>query len=318
MSRPLFDRIAVVDWSASATPTTGHDSIWIATLDVADASTSADTALTLTNQRTRHAALGEIIELAEPGRRTLLGVDFSLGFPAGTAAACGLQGTAWHAMWEFLGSEITDDQGNRNNRFAVADRINRSINRSINRPGRIACDAPAMPTPGPFWGCPPRQATEALTTTKPIRQPTWPGEWRSIETRLRTDAHRPFSAWQLLGAGAVGGQSLVGIAALQRLRQTLGQRMAIWPFTTGPALDAALDTGVELVVAEVWPSLWYVVVPPGVVKDAAQVESTVRRLARLDAAGDLLALFRLDFEGAVAEAVVEEEGWLLGVVGESI
>jgi hypothetical protein len=333
MGGPFFDRIAVVDWSANATPKTGPDSIWIAVVDLAEgfdvsarpdvsarlnasvgseataglnesvgSEATAGGVLSLTNPSTRREAIGEMSRLAEPGRRTLLGVDFSLGYPAGTAAACGLTGTAWPAMWGHLGAEIVDDERNRNNRFHVASRLNAAMG-----------DAP-----GPFWGCPPSRTSAALTATKPDRAATWPDEWRSVESELRGARHRPFSAWQLLGAGSVGGQSLVGIAALERLRRTLGDRLAVWPFTTGlgpPVFDLPAGDTIELVVAEVWPSLWEVTVPAGVVKDAAQVESTARRLAALDAAGALEEMFRVELDAEAALVVTEEEGWVLGVAG---
>lgn len=300
MSGPIFDRIAVVDWSASATPTTGTDSIWIAVLDVA---TAGDAALTLTNSSTRRAALETMAALAEPGRRTLLGVDFSLGYPAGTAAACGLTGVAWDVMWRRLGAGIVDDERNRNNRFAIASGLNAEMGVGA----------------GPFWGCPPSKADVTLTSTKPDREESWPNEWRVVESRLRDAGHRPFSAWQLLGAGAVGGQSLVGIAALDRLRWNLGRRMAIWPFTTGLQMDLDADQAdgvvAELVVAEVWPSLWDVMVPDGVVKDAAQVEFAACRLAALDESGELGGLFCPELDADIAAVVTGEEGWLLGVPG---
>ena len=109
----------------------------------------------------------------------------------------------------------------------------------------------------------------------------------------------------------MGSQSLVGIAALDRLRWNLGSRVSVWPFDTG--LDVPPVT--DVVVAEVWPSFWDVTVPPGVVKDAAQVEATARRLRQLDADGELGALFRPTVNDAVRSAVVDEEGWVLGVSG---
>ena len=68
MSAPIFDRIAVVDWSASATPNTGTDSIWIAVLDATQPSGGA---LTITNPSTRRAALTTMAALAEPGADAL-------------------------------------------------------------------------------------------------------------------------------------------------------------------------------------------------------------------------------------------------------
>ena len=295
MGPPLFDRIAMVDWSASATPKTGPDSIWIAVVERGNC--------TLSNPSTRRAAFAEIGALAVPGQRTLLGVDFSLGFPEGTAELVGLAGVPWAATWAELGAAIVDEANNANNRFEVAARLNRSMAAKVssNDVG-----------PGPFWGCPPSKAHASLTPTKPSRAEEWPDQWRAVEQRLRSDGHRPFSCWQLLGAGAVGSQSLVGIAGLERLRRSLGSRLAVWPFDSGLAVPPSAD----LVVAEVWPSLWEVPVPAGVIKDAAQVEATARRLAQLDDRSELEPLFRPRVGSAIEPIVVEEEGWVLGVAGD--
>ena len=282
----LFERIVVVDWSARSTPTTGADSVWIAVADSGG--------IELSNPSTRRAALTEITAATNSGRSTLIGVDFSLGFPRGATEALGLVGRPWRAMWELLGSEISDDDRNRNNRFAVASGLN----------AKVVNDAP-----GPFWGCPPAQRTDHLTSTKPARLRAWPPEWRYVEARLRDEGLRPFSAWQLLGAGAVGSQSLVGIAALERLRWNLGERLCVWPFDTG----LVVPTDTDVVVAEVWPSRWPVIIPPGMVKDAAQVQATAQRLVDMDAAGTLGALFVPAVETSQLDDILDEEGWVLGV-----
>jgi hypothetical protein len=282
----LFDRIVVVDWSASSSPTTGADSVWIA---IADAG-----GIELSNPSTRHTALAEIAAATDSGGLTLIGVDFSLGFPRGTAEALGLVGQPWRAMWELLGADVTDDERNLNNRFAVASGLNVKIGDD---------------SAGPFWGCPPARRTAHLTSTKPARSAAWPLEWRHVESRLRAEGLRPFSAWQLLGAGAVGSQSLVGIAALERLRWNLGDRMCVWPFDTG----LAEPTDVDIVVAEIWPSRWPITVPSGMVKDAAQVQLTAQRLFEMDAAGTLAALFAPGIATGELSDVLDEEGWVLGV-----
>jgi hypothetical protein len=288
----LFERIVVVDWSASSAPTTGADSVWIA---VADAGASAGAGgIELSNPSTRRIALAEIAAAVDSVGSTLIGVDFSLGFPRGAAEALGLVGRPWRAMWELLGSAVSDDERNRNNRFAVASSLNAEV---------------ANGAAGPFWGCPPAQRTDYLTSTKPARTAAWPPEWRHVEARLRAEGLRPFSAWQLLGAGAVGSQSLVGIAALERLRQNLGERLCVWPFDTGMA--APTDT--DVVVAEVWPSRWPVTVPSDMVKDAAQVQATAQRLVDMNSEGTLGALFAPLVESSQLDDVLREEGWVLGV-----
>lgn len=284
-----FDRIVMVDWSANAAPKSGKDSIWAAEVVVATGHVRS------ANLRTRHAAaeLLEHVTCAAEGR-VLVGVDFSLGFPQGTAAAMGLTSPAWIAMWAELAARMSDDASNLNNRFAVASDLN-----SMFGPG-----------PGPFWGCPPSRATDHLTTTKVACDPL--PQWRTVETLLRSRGRRPFSAWQLTGAGAVGSQSLLGIAVLERLVATVrsrGRSVDVWPFTTGFSVPTA-----DVVLVEIWPTL--VELPDTSndpwdtrVRDQLQVETLVTELA----SHDLAPLFTPDVAVASSTIVVDEEGWVFGV-----
>jgi hypothetical protein len=57
--------------------------------------------------------------------RVLVGFDFAYGYPRGFAAALGLTGTPWRAVWRYLTNEISDDpRTNINNRFEVAAQLN--------------------------------------------------------------------------------------------------------------------------------------------------------------------------------------------------
>jgi hypothetical protein len=300
--RAPFDRFVVVDWSANSTPKLGRDSIWIAVHD-------RTAEIALTNFPTRASAMEFLMELFEcdSTSTTLLGVDFSLGYPAGTAASLGVAGTPWSAMWTLLANRIADNDRNANNRFAVAAEFNQRITGG----------------PSPFWGCPPSAASESLTTTKPVTHATTKpvthaapaaelAQFRAVEQVLRHQGHRPFSSWQLLGAGAVGSQSLLGIARLHGLRRRFAGRIDIWPFTTGfqtPTLTAG-----SVVVAEVWPSMLDIGERDGVVRDAAQVNATVQWLADADVSGDIAALFSPLLAPEVAAVAVAEEGWVLGVI----
>ncbi|HEY3943294.1 MAG TPA: hypothetical protein VGL60_12550, partial [Acidimicrobiales bacterium] len=80
---PPFDQIVVVDWSASAKPTRGRDSIWVGRCEVG--SERRETR----NLPTRAAAASYLAELlgrsAATGAATLVGLDFSFGYPAGFA-----------------------------------------------------------------------------------------------------------------------------------------------------------------------------------------------------------------------------------------
>ena len=282
-----FDRIVAVDWSANSKPKTGADSIWIAEWS------HATQVLRSANISTRAAAVKLLAELAAGPGRCLIGVDFSLGFPTGTAAALGLEGVAWAGMWELLTNRIEDDDRNANNRFEVAAGLN----------GEMSAG------PGPFWGCHPSKATNRLTSKKVSCAPL--SEWRTVEAELRAAGRRPFSAWQLLGVGAVGSQSLLGIPAMARLLEALAasdRSTDVWPFTSGLLIPSA-----DVVLVEVWPTL--VDLPDRShdvwntrVRDQVQVETLVSALAT----GDLGPWFAPDVPAGSRNAVVAEEGWILG------
>ncbi len=299
MAGRTFDRIVVVDWSAHSLPKVGADSIWLAIDDrvsVGPGSAEPRPAL-VENPATRACALERLTSIidADAGSTTLIGVDFSLGYPAGTARALGCSGPPWHALWTLLADSIVDDERNGNNRFEFA----------------AACNATVGDGPGPFWGCPPRRQVEhCLAPTKPAPTAGHPPEWRHVESVLRGTGRRPFSSWQLLGAGAVGSQSLLGIPVLERLRRRFPARVDVWPFTTGLRVPP-MRPG-QVVIAEIWPTL-VSGTDTATVRDARQVADVAAWLRGLDDRDEL----RAEFEPAVAAArrpdVIDEEGWVLGV-----
>lgn len=279
----LFDRYIVVDWSARNSPATGPDSIWIADLDRRGVST-------FSNPSTRRLAEQQLASAVETGTgvRTLLAVDASLGYPAGTATWCGVEGESpWRAMWATLEREVDDDARNRNNRFDVAA--------SLNRRGGTPL----------FWGRPPALRLDALTVTKPPPHHAV-DEFRACDRLLRSQGYRPASPWQLLGAGSVGSQTLTLVPILERIRRTYGAE--IWPFTTGFAAPSLEPGGT--VIAEVWPSAFRIPMPVHWVRDAAQVHGVARRLATADRHGRLAAWFAPTVDDP--ETAAEEEGWILG------
>ena len=285
-----FDRIVVVDWSAHSVPKVGADSIWLA---IDDRGT-----LAVENPATRAGAAGRLTSIVEAAgdSTTLIGVDFSLGYPAGTARALGCRGQPWQAMWTLLADSIVDDERNGNNRFEFA----------------AECNAMVGDGPGPFWGCPPRRQVEhCLTTTKPVRSGGHPPEWRLVEAVLRRRGRRPFSSWQLLGAGAVGSQSLLGIPVLERLRRRFPHRVDIWPFTTGLRLPP--KRAGQVVVAEVWPTIVSATATSESVRDARQVADVATWLRGLDRGDELREQFEPEVATASRSAVIDEEGWVLGV-----
>lgn len=257
-----------------------------------------DDRLTLTNPPTRAAAEAELIALfdTQQSLSTLVGVDFSLGYPAGTAGALGLDGPAWSAMWSLLADRIEDDSRNSNNRFAVAAALNERLTGSA----------------APFWGCPPSARSAFLASTKPTAESRC-APWREVEEQLRAVGRRPFSSWQLMGAGAVGSQSMMGIPVIGRLRDRYADRLDVWPFTTG--LGPPRAAAGAIVVAEVWPSMLPVKSGGGAVRDSVQVAMTAQWLAGCDDADCLASLFTPLVAPGRSAAVTDEEGWVLGVTG---
>jgi len=286
----VFDRVLVVDWSANSAPKRGADSIWIAELHVGETLGNAR----IWNPPTRHAAAELLSERLDAARRarTLIGVDFSIGFPAGFAMALGLAGTPWSSTWAFLAERIADDHRNRNNRFALAADLN-------------AC---VSGTAAPFWGCPPSALAPTLTSTKPVDDACLP-EWRTTEHELRTAGYRPFSSWQLLGVGSVGSQTLLGIPVLERLRRT-HRDVEVWPLSTGLCAVDVAPGGV--LVAEVWPSMHQVPDTGPEPKDRRQVAAVAAALVAADGAGELSSWFTPTCPPQRLGVVVDEEGWVLG------
>ena len=297
MSR-LFSAYVIVDWSAAAKPTTGADSVWIGVL-------KRDVRFRLTfetfNPATRmeaEAKLAVILDdLKKRGERALVGFDFPLGFPRGFASALALKGDhAWRAVWDQLAKMVKDKADNTNNRFGVGSEVNRRLTGG----------------PFPFWGCPPK---DTLTTLQPKRTREH-GEGDLAEFRHTDKAAKgAHSIWKLYYAGAVGGQTLVGIPAVRRLKDARGDAARVWPCETGfKALTEADLEGVELVIAEVYPSLIKATPAVGEIKDAAQVRALAEHFAKLDEAGKLAALFApgKDVAPEAAADAEAEEGWILG------
>lgn len=291
-----FDRIVVVDWSASATPTTGRDSIW------SDVFRPATGEHSTTNHRTRHDALRYLVELLDEATgRVLIGFDFPFGFPTGFARSAGLTGaTAWQATWQHLVAHLDDRPDNSNNRFEVASQLNAAIGDG----------------PGPFWGTTSeRHVTPWLSRRK---APGFPHgrleEFRHNERAVRATGRFPFSVWQLSGAGSVGSQALTGIPVVHALRHhpSLADRATIWPFESGFTHVPGGDRDDAIVIAEVWPSAIPLDADRHPVRDAAQVIGLGEHLARLDATGDLAPLFAPVLDEDVARVVLAEEGWMLG------
>ena len=297
-TKKLFDAYLMVDWSASSRPKTGRDSIWYCLVENRAIST-------LANPSTRSAAVTEIettlLQLVNKGRSVLVGFDFPYAYPAGFSAALGLGGDVapWRAIWQEWKRLFADDDKNRNERFGLAAELNRRL--SSNR------------GPGPFWGCPASQkAGSDLSAKKPKN--TGFKERRLTEERARTTQ----PVWKLCYPGSVGSQALLGIPRVEQLRShpKLAPVSRVWPFEWDESTEQALlDRRMQVLHAEIYPSLIEVDPAPGEVKDEVQVRELAQFFAQKDSDGmlsDLLAQ-PLRLAGEERRAVLREEGWILGV-----
>ena len=293
----------MVDWSAAAKPTTGADSIWVAALKRRGG--TLETRL-LENLATRRDALavlrGLFIASAARGEPVLAGFDFPFAYPAGLAARLRLGGAPWRAVWDEIARLLKDDGENRNNRFEVGAELNRRLTDGAH----------------PFWGCPAGAAGRHLQPRHHRRHSAeeFP-EHRLVESRMRG----PQPVWKLAGTGSAGGQALTGIPILRALRDdpALHNAIAVWPFETGLAAPAR-GRHPAVMLAEIYPSMVPAPTKRGEVKDSAQVRHLAHHFAALDGRGALAPLLAGDPALTPAERrrVEEEEGWVLGVGGETV
>lgn len=293
----LFQAYVMVDWSASSKPVTGADSIWIG---VMKRNVRFQMAFEAHNPATRAAAeklLEDILgDLRRKRERVLVGFDFPLGFPRGTAAALNLSGAApWRQMLDFVAKEVKDKPTNENNRFQVGAKMNRLMTGEA----------------FPFWGAPARDA-QTMLSVKRVRDH---GPNDLPEFRLAEEAAKGTSSiWKLYYQGSVGGQALTGMPVVSRVRDARGEKARIWPFETGwkPLAASDLD-GVDALFAEIYPSLFAGKAAAGAVKDQAQVRAVCERFNTLDEKGQLSGWFGSTKDDPRRAVVESEEGWILGV-----
>lgn len=284
----------MADWSAASRPTTGTDSIWIAS-----AGHTGD--VDLVNPSTRHDAWAHLDALATRSHdaRALFGLDVSLAAPAGLAAALGHDSAApWLDVWTEITARSRDDADNANNRFDVAA----SLNAAVGGPE------------GPFWGCPRGWSHPDLGPRRPaFPHPAGLAEFRACETALLATGLRPQSTWKIAYAGAVGGQFLCAVAALRERRD---RGLAVFPFDTGFDLGAGTDDACASgeytgwTVAEVWPGS-FEVGPVHPIRDAAQVVTVVDAMRAADRDGTLAAWAAGPDDADLVRLAIAEEGWML-------
>ncbi len=298
----LFDAYIMVDWSAASKPVTGANSIWIGIL-AKDARLKFK--FTAVNPDTRLKAAALIKDLVEKlnrrGDRVLLGFDFSMGYPAGTAAALGLDIDTvppWKAMHNHLASKLKDKPDNSNARFAIAAGMNFKISKG----------------PFPFWGAPKKDQVNTLAAKKGDFGGGQLAEYRICEQALReTIKAKPKSVWQLAYTGSVGSQSLTGIPHIHTLLGTL-ESATIWPFETG--LTELTEDGLENVktlIAEIYPAALQTVPEKGEILDRAQVRAIAHHYCNLDGASRLGRVFGPpeSLDTGIIHKIVSEEGWIL-------
>lgn len=296
----LFDAYLIVDWSANSTPKQGKDSIWWCHLAWVDDTLEIVEIQNPTTRRQAYAQLHDILSAyAGTDKRLLVGFDFAYGYPMGFAPAI-VPGTRhpWRAIWEHLHTVIEDDDNNRNNRFDVAAQFNRQLSQ---------CCAP-------FWGCPNNQERPNLSMRKPKDEQAnlFP------EFRLAEKNGTAHAVWKCCYPGSVGSQVLMGLPYLYQFitDSQLSSVSRVWPFETGlRGLYEEDLQGVNIVHAEIYPSIVSLELGPDEVKDKEQVVALADTFANLDRQGELSALFigRASLTIDEKNIVENEEGWILGV-----
>lgn len=264
-----FETFVMVDWSGGndTGPRPRRDAIWACLAD----RDGAREPHYFRNRSLVEDWLCEQIETAlSRDRRLCIGFDFPFGYPAGFAAALTGQGDPL-ASWDWFAARV-EDAPRANNRFDLAGSINRRFDGQ-----------------GPFWGNGLKRDIDGLPRTKDGYQNPF-AERRAVESLARGT----FTCWQMAGAGSVGGQVMMGLPVLSRLRHRFAPHVAAWPFEP-------LDRPVALV--EIWPSMTVDQPPAGMIKDAWQVQQVALELARRPVA----ELNRM------LDVTAPEEGWILGV-----
>lgn len=273
-----FDTILVADWSAAkrAGPTPSKDSIWLGL-------TRNGISQEPVYCRSRHEAeqvLADLIDAeAAAGRRMLCTFDFPFGYPQGFARQITGSDDPF-ALWDWFEARITDAADGTNNRFDVAEMLN----------GFFA-------GPGPFWGKHDRAGWPGVPYRKEgIVYDTVP-EKRACDLVSKAAS----SCFQLAFPPTVGGQVMMGLPVLNRLRRKTGAR--VWP------LEHWEDA--PLVFAEIWPGLIERAVKAaqatgiGEIRDRVQVRLLADALSRLSAE-------RLGAHMRDVPPIAMQEAWILG------
>lgn len=235
------------------------------------------------------------------GERILVGFDASLGYPLGTLDHLDVNGPhGWWELWNLIADLSSDSPRNANNRFEVAEELNRRARQKL------------------FWAKPSRDRYPGVPFNHEERGDVeGVAELRACEEVEAATGMQ--SGWKLNGAGSVGGQALTLIPYLRDLCNDYHDEISVWPF------EGWGDPGAPVVLAELWFShrdhatALADLVGAGMVRDEAQVRLAASRLSRFSAGrwAQLLAA-PSGLARSTARRVGHEEGWTLELEGLGI
>lgn len=274
-----FDTFLMVDWSGGndrgATPK--KDAIWVC----AARGGIADEPVYLRNRQVAESWINTFVSAERAAGRTVMaGFDFAFGYPQGFGTTLTGSDDPF-AIWDWFAARV-EDAPQSNNRFDLAGQINAMF-----------------PGIGPFWGNGLKRDIDDLPRKGLARTNHGVTEKRTAEQQ----AKGAFPVWQLSGAGAVGGQVIVGLPTLARLRKAFGMDLAVWPFE---------PLSKPIAIVEIWPSLISKAVaatqPADQIKDAHQVMLLAQTLSSMSE-HDLTTLLN---------APKTNEGWILGIGHEDM
>jgi molybdopterin molybdotransferase len=274
-----FDTILVADWSAGkrAGATPRKDAIW---LGITRDGVSQEPLYCRSRQEAEQI-IAELIEgEAAAGRRLLCTFDFPFGYPQGFARHVTGSDDPFE-LWDWFETQITDGPDGGNNRYAVAETLNQMFAGA-----------------GPFWGKTDKEQWPDVPYRKAGIRYDLIAEKRTCDAVSKASS----TCFQLAFPPTVGGQMMMGLPMLNRLRRLAGAR--VWPFEQ--------TQGADVVLAEIWPGLIEAAVKAelvqlgdGAIRDSVQVRLLADALARLP-------VQKLAAHMADIPLIAKEEAWVLG------
>lgn len=273
-----FDTILVADWSAArrAPAKPSKDAIW---LGVTRQGVSQEPVYCRTRGEAEAWIADLITQERTAGRRLLATFDFPFGYPAGFARHVTGSDDPF-VLWDWFEARISDAADGTNNRFDVAQTLNALFE-----------------GPGPFWG----KSDQTQWPGVPYRKEGITFDTVAEKRACDSIAQASSSCFQMAFPPTVGGQMMMGLPMLARLRRLDGVR--VWP------LEDWADAPV--VLAEIWPGLIEPAVKGALARqgtDAIRDREQVRLLAHA-----LSRLPHADLHRVMADVppAAREEAWIL-------